>query len=118
MICDLAQFYHLFYYKQFPMPYVATLVCGLPNSARVVKKISNTGCSTEELLLANICDLLSLIWWSKTKDGQKGRNRPKLITQSLKDKQTRKTAVTFTTPDEFENTRTKIIEEKKNGKRN
>lgn len=117
MICDLAQFYHLFYYKQFPMPYIATLVCGLPSDARVIKKISNTGCSTEELLLAKAVDYLSMLWWSKTVDGQKNRNRPHLITESIYENKKKNKATTYDSPESFENARNKIIEEKKNGKR-
>lgn len=33
----------------------------------------------QEHLMANLVDLTNILVWFKTKDGQKGRNRPKLI---------------------------------------
>lgn len=32
-----------------------------------------------EYLLAEAVDRLSLLWWAKTKDGSKGRNRPDMV---------------------------------------
>lgn len=43
--------------------------------------------SFDTLLSISIVDLLNLLLWSKTKDGSKGRNRPKpLLSQDDKDK--------------------------------
>lgn len=39
----------------------------------------NSGWDRQNLLLANISDSLTWLQWAKTKDGRKGRNRPKPI---------------------------------------
>lgn len=113
MVCDLAEYYHIYNYKSFPMEYISTLCCGLPAESRTLKKINGMKCSTEELMLINIVDKLSLIWWSKTKDGQKNRNRPKLICEIMQEKEESKNRIAFNSPEEFEAMRRKIIEGKK-----
>lgn len=115
MLCDLAQYYHIYNYKALPMEFIATLCCGLPSDSRTIRKINNQNYSTEELMLMNIVDKLSLIWWSKTKDGQKNRNRPQLIAEMLNKTNSSKDKMIFNSANEFEAKRRKIIEEKKNG---
>lgn len=117
MLCDLAEFYHIYRYKDFPMEYIATLVTGLPSQSRVIKRVNNLGYSTEELLLANIVDRLSLIWWSKTSDGQKNRNRPKLITSAIVEQKEKSNNTSFDSVDEFEKKREELKEKKSHGRR-
>lgn len=45
--------------------------------------IGNTSLTLEQMLLGRIADELALIFWTKTKDGQKNRNRPRPILDSL-----------------------------------
>ena len=118
MVCDLAEYYHIFDYQGFSAIYIATLVCGLPEGSRTLKALSNRKYSIEQLLMANMVDLLSLIWWSKTKDGQKNRNKPKLITETLHNEKEKEQITTFNSSDDFEKMKQKILEKKKNGKRN
>lgn len=115
MLCDLAEYYHIYDYEAFPMMYIATLCCGLPEGSRVVKKITKMKVTSEQLLLANIADRLSLIWWSKTKDGAKNRNRPQLIIEQLTQKEEKNEGIKFDSGEDFEAMRRKIIEDKKNG---
>lgn len=115
MICDLAEFYNIYDYKSFSVEYIATLCIGFPSNARTIKKINN-GYSTEELLLANIVDRLSLIWWSKTEDGQNNVNRPKLLIGSYAENKSDNASMTFESGDDYEEMRQEIIKGKnKNG---
>lgn len=79
LICDLAEIYHIFDYRSMPARMVATLAAGLPDSSRIKLKIAGIPCATETLLLAMAVDRLSLLFWAKTEDGQKNRNRPESI---------------------------------------
>ena len=45
--------------------------------------IGDASLTLEQMLLGRIADELALIFWTKTKDGQKNRNRPKPILESL-----------------------------------
>lgn len=83
LICDFAEYYHIYDYRALPVKYAATLACGLGENSRIKKALSGTSYDTETLLLAAAVDRLSLIWWSKTQDGQKNVNRPMLISDVL-----------------------------------
>lgn len=62
----------------------------------------------ETILLASAVDRLSMIFWSKTKDGEKNRNRPESITMKLLDKKQERDYEVFDSPEEFEEAMRKI----------
>ncbi|MCQ2087970.1 MAG: DUF5361 domain-containing protein [Bacilli bacterium] len=86
VICDFAEYYHIYDYKQLPLETVAILVYGLRDYSRIKMKISDTRLNVEQTLLATIADSLSFIAWSKTEDARRNQNRPKSILQSLRNK--------------------------------
>ena len=83
LICDLAETYKIYDYKQLPLTKVAVFACGLRENSRIKMKMSGRNINTDTLLLASITDLTSLIWWSKTKDALDNRNRPKSLLQAI-----------------------------------
>lgn len=92
LICDFAEVYHVLDWRALPVLTAATLAMGLGPNSRIMKKISGTPADAETLLLAMIADALHVLIWQNTKDGVKGRNRPKSIMQTIlgggKDKET------------------------------
>lgn len=72
---------------------------------------------TDTMLLALTVDRLTALLWTKTKDAEKGRNKPKSIYEALtginENKET--DAKTFSTAEEFYKYRNQIIKELKNG---
>lgn len=112
LICDLAQTYQIYDYRQLPPMTVAVFSYGLPDSSRIKLKLSNQTVPLETLLLASISDKLSLLLWFQTKDGQKGNNRPTAIVDSLigslgtnNDKE----IMAFESGEEFERTRNELL---------
>ena len=83
MICDLAETYGLFSYRAISPQLLATLVLGLRENSRVMLALSDVGTPQEILLLAAIADALNYIAWTKTKDAQKNKNRPKSILNAI-----------------------------------
>lgn len=83
IICDLAETYHIYDYKQMPLYKVAIFVCGLKDDSRIMLKASNRTISLDRLINATICDNSSLLVWSQTEDGHKNRNRPKRFVEIL-----------------------------------
>lgn len=83
VICDFAEYYHIYDYKKLPLETVAILVYGLRDYSRIKMKISDSKLSIERHLLAIIADNLRFISWSKTEDALKNQNRPKSILKSL-----------------------------------
>lgn len=116
LTADLAQYYHIFDFSQHPPGLVATLTEQLPDDSRVKRKLAGLGCSRLEFLTALAVDRLSLLVWAQTKDGQKGRNRPRSIAQALMgaDDPDQKTEI-FDSPADFEETRAALIAQAQNG---
>jgi hypothetical protein len=80
LICDLAQTYGVFNYKELSPSLVATLAMGLPEDSRVKKKLSGQKLTLEQSLLALLLDDFNLFLWSRQK--HRG-SRPKSIFKEL-----------------------------------
>lgn len=102
LICDLAETYQIYDYKQLPVTLVAVLACGLKNDSRVKLQMSQSKYTVEQSLLVGILDRLTLLVYAKTKDAQKGKNYPKLLGSSLTEE---KEIVGFTSSKDFEEAR-------------
>lgn len=83
LICDMAQTYHIYDYKQMRPAQAAILASGLPDDSRIKRKMSGQRFGLDTMLLACIADSLRIILWSKTKDGQNNVNRPESILEKL-----------------------------------
>ncbi|KAA9238574.1 hypothetical protein F6I34_07985 [Aerococcus tenax] len=115
VICDLAQYYHIYDYEQLPLDKVAVFVAGLPEESRIVKKLSGQKLSYDSLLLTSIFDQINLLLWSKTKDGQKGKNRPDSLTKEITGKKEESKVTAFTSGEDFKAAREKMIKELERG---
>lgn len=74
-------------------------------------KLNNQQVPLDTLLLASISDKLGLLIWFKTKDGQKGVNRPASISDSLTNStKQEKNEIVFNSGEEFERVRKRLIE--------
>lgn len=83
LICDFAEYYRVYDYRALPADYAATLCAGLREPSRVMMRLAGAKISLREALFARMLDELAFISWTKTKDGQKNRNRPKSVLASL-----------------------------------
>lgn len=83
LICDFAEVYHVLDWRQLPVFTAAALAAGLGPNSRIARKITGAPVDTDTMLLAMIADALYVLAWQNTKDGAKGRNRPKSIMQTL-----------------------------------
>lgn len=76
MICDLAETYHVFNYRELPVKLLAALVSGLRANSRVKMKMTGAKIPDDITLLAAIYDRLTELAWMQTADGHKNINRP------------------------------------------
>lgn len=110
LICDLAETYKIYDYRQLPPTRAAVFAVGLKDDSRIKMKLSGHKVSIDTLLLAGISDRLSILLWWKTRDGQKGRNKPAMMVEILTSKEVKNTdVVVFSSGEDFENTRNMII---------
>lgn len=104
VICDLAETYHIYSLASLPLLTVATLVCGLRANSRIKQKLRNENYTTEEILLMNIADLLSIQCWQSSKEGTP---KPKLLAETLIEKESEN--IIFDSADEFEIMRKSLL---------
>ena len=108
LICDLAETYQIYNYRQMPPSTVAIFCMGLRDDSRIKMKLGGAKVSPNILLLSGIVDRLNLLLWAKTEDGRKGRNKPKSILEDLYSKESEVSA--FASGKDFEEERQRIIE--------
>lgn len=111
LICDFAEVYHVYDWRSIPVKLAATLAAGLPDNSRSIGRLVGLPCGMDTLLLAAIADRLSLLVWSKTKNAQKGRKRPQMITEGLLKKSEKKDIESFSDVDSFEAARRRFFKE-------
>ena len=110
LICDLAETYQIYEYKQLPLSKVAVFSCGLRDDSRIKMKINEQNITLDNFLLADLRDKLSLILWSKTKDAEKDINRPPSILKMLLGKDSKeKKELVFNSGEEFEKERQRLL---------
>ena len=113
LVCDLAETYQIYDYKQLPLNQVAVFAYGLRNDSRIKQMMSDQIVPLETTLLASIVDRLSLSLWLQTKDGQKGVNRPASIADQLikrdKSENDGKDYLVFESGEDFENYRKALL---------
>lgn len=111
LICDLAETYRIYDYRQLPLLQVAVFAYGLRDDSRIKKIISNQVVSLDTLLFASMVDRLSLSLWLQTKDGQKGTNRPNSIVDHLTKKEEKddKDYLVFKSGEDFEKYRETLL---------
>ena len=116
LICDLAETYQIYDYRQLPLLKVAVFSCGLSEDSRIKMRMSNQIIPMETLLLAGLSDKISVLLWTKTKDGQKGRNRPPMILDAFNQNKTkqRETGV-FNSGEDFEERRKELLKQAASG---
>ncbi|HEL1610749.1 DUF5361 domain-containing protein [Streptococcus suis] len=102
LICDLAETYGIYDYRQLPLSRVAVFACGLSEKSRIKKALSGQKEDLDTLLLAGIYDTVRLLFWAKTKDGQAGRNRPSSVAQVLEGPKVEREERVFSSGEEFE----------------
>ena len=111
LICDFAEVYNIYYYKQLPLIKVAVFANGLKENSRIRKKLNNAKGDSVELLLSGILDRLSLLVYAQTKDAQKGINKPVMLVDNLIKEESNIQG--FNSSEDFEIIRKRILENTK-----
>ena len=61
LICDFAEYYHIYNIDELPLDFRATLFSGLPHESRTILKLAGQPVKTELLFLASIIDKLDML---------------------------------------------------------
>lgn len=111
LVCDLAETYHIYNYRQLPARQVAVFAFGLRDDARIKLIMAGQVLPTESLLLAGVLDRLSLLVWSKTKEAQKGGKPPAGVLEGLVHRTAERKELSFKSGEEFERARRALLGE-------
>lgn len=114
LICDFAETYGIYNYRELPLLLCATYAVGLRENSRIKMKMAESEMGLTDTLLAGIFDRLSLLVYAQTADAQKGINYPKLIMSSITDKKD-KPSQGFSTGEDYEKERKRILQSIKKG---
>lgn len=104
--------------KDFGLFYIATLASGLGDTSRVKMKLSGQKADLKTILLAGCLDALNLLLWTKTKDAEHGRNRPKsMVSELMKEQESKQPEKSqgFSDPADMMKARRRILEKIKRG---
>lgn len=108
LICDFAETYHVLNMRGLSPKLVAILAIGLSDSSRIKRKVANKRLTFEEALITAILDRTNLLLWTKTKDAQRGANRPKSLLEEFENPKEKDFKV-FNTIEDFERKRAELI---------
>lgn len=108
LICDFAEYYHIYDYEAMDVKTVATLAAGLRSNSRIKTKMANMTQPMDTYLLALCLDALRYLCWTKTKDAEKNRNRPESLADLFMEKED-KGYESFSSIDELRKARNRIL---------
>lgn len=86
---------------------MAILVYGLRDNSRLKMKILNSKMEIKDYLLAGIFDRLTLLVYANTKDAQKGRNKPKMLLDTIE--KSKDNVSSFNSGEDFEKAKERIL---------
>lgn len=110
LICDFAEYYHVLDWRGLPLKTVAALAAGLREDSRSMMALKNSKLTRDEVLKAIMVDRLSMLVWTKTKDAEHNRNRPKSILEMMmRPEQSAANNKAFNTAEEFEAARQRFL---------
>ena len=107
LICDFAETYRIYNWRELPLKTAAILASGLSQDSRCMRKINGQKLRASEYTQLAILDELRIVRWLLTSDGAQGKNQPESMLQHLLEPQ--KKSVGYRTAEEFEATRQRII---------
>jgi hypothetical protein len=119
LMCDLAEIYHIYDYKQLPPKTVAVFSYGLRENSRLKMKIAGSRCTTEQMILSMIYDRVNWLRWAMSAASKDPDTCPEMLTPKLLgmevQKESSKNILAFEDGSEFERSRKMIIGGEVNG---
>ena len=114
LVCDFAQYYHVYDIDSLNVRTAATLACGLPKESRTIRDMKDTKLDQDTLLMASILDTVRNIEYAYFQSrSRKKLNRPKSVLSRLLgiDKEEHTEVQGFESPEEFEKARARLLQE-------
>lgn len=109
LICDFAEFYHIYDWEQFPLQRQAILACGLPEGSRIIRKLTKQKAPLDTVLLMAVVDSIrSLEYTYVSAHSKKKPKKPESLLSAFgKDKT--KDVQAYDSAEDFEQARARLI---------
>ncbi|MBQ9031867.1 MAG: hypothetical protein IJ106_10510 [Parasporobacterium sp.] len=112
LICDFAQYYHIYDLEQVGVRKAAILACGLPEESRTMKRLSGNKLSGERVILVSMLDTIRSIEFAVYQSHSKKKiKKPKPLLKKMMDGGEKKELLGYGTAQEFEEARKKFLRE-------
>lgn len=79
LICDFAEYYHIYNYTALPVVYAAKLAVGLRETSRIKMKLAGENGTYEQKLMTLMYDCVNVIRYFHTQDAYDNINHPKSL---------------------------------------
>lgn len=109
LMCDLAQTYNIYDYKQLPPETIAAFSVGLEDKSRIKMKLSGLTVPIETMLLAQIADAINTLAWMNSKDCKNSSKRPKSLIKAILNPDKDEKIKSFRSGSDFDSYRREII---------
>ena len=114
LICDFAQYYHVYDIDAVDVQTAAILACGLPSDSRTIREMSGSKHDPERIYKYALIDAVRSVEWAiiQAHSGKKKVKRPESMLQKYLglDKDQKQEVQGFDSPEEYEAARARIIE--------
>ena len=114
LLCDFAQYYHIYDIDALEVGYAAILACGLPEGSRIIRKLSKTKIDPDRLFRATIIDSIRNVEWAIIQTHSKKKiKRPESLVKRLLDASEKPESAVkgYDTAEEFEAARARLLQE-------
>lgn len=109
LICDFAEFYHIYDWNQFPLKRQAILACGLPEQARIIRKLTQQKAPLETvLLMAAVDSIREFEYQYIAAHSKKKPKKPESLLAAFQKDKTKEVRA-YETVNDFEKARARII---------
>lgn len=110
LICDFAETYRIYDYRQLPLRMAAVFASGLRDNSRIKIKMSGLNAAPDTILNAVIADRVGTLVWMQSTDGVKNRNRPaSILDKIINPGDTNGNVATFDSGQAFEDERKRLL---------
>lgn len=109
LVCDLAETYGIYDYKQLPLLKVAVFAYGLSDDSRIKRRFSQQKVDLDTLILASLYDQFNVLLYAFSSKG----DQPLSLTDTLMDRPTQSTRKehVFQSREDFNRARQQLLEE-------
>lgn len=111
LICDFAEYYHIYDYQSLDPNYAAILAGGLREDSRSITAVIGMS-DSKTVLLASILDAARILIWQNTRDGQRGANKPQSVLSLFGRQEEKKEGAveSFASADEYHAKRRRLLD--------